>query len=148
MNAFEYDPDGFDIESFRDVIHPHWTYHSLCQSLNWAMFAREDGSTQIEICPPYQLVYGGPDDGKMISAPFEFDIFGFLGEEGIEEIEKVGVVSYSEQGSHGPFLGIVGSFRGKPFSLRIHLEPQPETDPHEIVDRIKNEVRKIEEETW
>lgn len=148
MNEFENDPDEFDIESFRDAIRPHWFYHNLCNRMNWSVIQREDDVTQIEIAPPFQIVYGGAEDGKIVWSPFEFDIFGFLGEAGIDEFEKVGVVTFSEQDNHCPFIGIIGSFRGKPFSLRIHLEPQPETLPLEIVDRIKNEVRAIEEEAF
>ncbi len=58
------DPDDFDIESFRDVVRSHWVYHGQCNLMNWSVFAREDGVIQIEICPPFQIVYGGSDDGK------------------------------------------------------------------------------------
>jgi len=143
MNEFENDPDEFDIESFRDVIRSHWVYHGMCNMMNWSVFTRDDLVTQIEIGPPLQTVYSGPDDGKIVWSPFEFDVLGFLGEEGIDDIEKCGVVTFSAQDNHAPFIGIVGSYRGKPFALRIHLEPDPTTEPLEVVDRIRNEVRTI-----
>ena len=148
MNEFENDNDEFDIEAFREAIGPHWMYHQLCNSMNWAVLSRDDLVTHIEIAPPLQSIYSGPDCGKIVWSPFEFDVFAFLGEAGIDDIEKVGVVTFSEQDGHCPFIGIIASFRGKPFSLRIHLEPQPETEPREIVDRIRNEVRAIEEEAF
>ena len=64
MNDFENDPDEFDIESFRDVIRSHWVYHGMCNMMNWAVFTRDDLVTQIEIAPPYQIVYGGPEWAK------------------------------------------------------------------------------------
>lgn len=146
MNEFESDSDEFDIEAFRDAIRPHWMYYQLCNMMNWFVFTREDSVTHIEISPPFQITYGGAECGKKVWSPFEFDVLGFLGEEGIDDLEKCGVVSFSAQDHHCPFIGIIASFRGKPFSLRIHLEPQAETEPREIVDRIKNEVRAIEEE--
>ena len=146
MNEFENDNDEFDIEAFREAIGPHWMYHQLCNSMNWSVIQRRESVTTIEIAPPFQIVYGGAEDGKIVWSPFEFDVFGFLGEEGFDDIEKCGVVTFSDQDNHGPFIGIVGSYRGKLFALRIHLEPQPETLPLEIVDRIRNEVRAIEEE--
>ena len=146
MNEFENDSDEFDIEAFREAIGPHWMYHQLCNSMNWSVIQRRESVTTIEIAPPFQIVYGGAEDGKIVWSPFEFDVFGFLGEEGFDDIEKCGVVSFSENDLHGPFVEIVGSFRGRRFAIRIHLEPQPETDVREVVDRIKNEVRAIEEE--
>ena len=148
MNEFENDSEEFDIESFRDAIRPHWVYHQLCNMMNWSVIQRRDSITTIEIAPNFQFIYGGAEDGKKVWSPFEFNVFGFLGEPGIDEIEKVGVVSFSDQDNHGPFIGIMGSYRGKPFAMRIHLEPQPETFPLEVVDRIKNEVRPIEEESF
>lgn len=149
MNDFENDPDEFDIESFRDAVRPHWFYHQRCNLMNWNVFKREDEVTQIQIAAPFQIICAASiDDGKKVWSPFEFDVFGFLGEEGIDEIEKVGVVTFSVQDNHGPFIAIVGSYRGKPFALRIHLEPDPATKPLEVIDRIKNEVRPIEEEAY
>jgi hypothetical protein len=145
MNDFENDPDEFDIESFRDVIRSHWVYHGMCNMMNWSVFTRDDWVTQIEIAPPYQIVYGGPEDGKKVWTPFEFDI-GILNEPDFDEVRESGVVTYSVQDNHGPFIAIVGNYRGKPFALRIHLEPDPTTEPLEVVDRIRNEVRAIEEE--
>jgi hypothetical protein len=143
-----YDPDEFDIEAFRDAIRPHWMYHQPCNTMNWSVNQRPDSITTVEIAPPFQSVFGGAEDGKVVWSPFTFDIFGFLGEEGIDDIEKCGVVTFSAQDDHGPYVEIVGSFRARRFALRIHLEPQPETKPMEIVDRIKNEVRPIEEEVF
>lgn len=116
--------------------------------MNWNVFKREDLVTQIEIAGPFQIIYGGAEDGKIVWSPYEFDVFGFLGEDGIDDIEKCGVVTFSVQDNHGPFIAIVGSYRGKPFALRIHLEPDPATKPLEVVDRINNEVRPIEEKAY
>lgn len=148
MNDFEYDPDGFDIESFRDVIRSHWIYQGPCNMMNWHVTNRDDSVTQIEVCPSFQIVYGGPDDGKKVWTPFQFQVLDFLSEAGVDEVQECGSMTYSFRDGHGPFIGIVGSYRGKPFALRIHLEPDPSTEPLEVIDRIKNEVRRIEEETW
>lgn len=137
------DPDDFDIESFRDVVRSHWVYHGQCNLMNWSVTHRDDGVTQIEICPPFQIVYGGPDDGKMVWTPFQFQVLDFLSEADVDEVQECGVMTYSLQDGHGPFIGIVGSYRGKQFAMRIHLEPDPTTEPLELIDRIKNEVRAI-----
>jgi hypothetical protein len=147
MNDFENDTGAFEIESFRDVVRSHWVYHGLCNMMNWSVFQREDEVTQIEVCPPYQIVYGGPDDGRKVWTPFQFQVLDFLNEADLDEVQECGVMTYSLQDGHGPFIGIVGSYRGKQFALRIHLEPDPATEPLELIDRIKNEVRAIPGET-
>ncbi len=147
MNDFENDTGAFEIESFRDMIRPHWVYHGPCNMMNWAVFARDDEVTQIEVCPTFQIVYGGPDDGKKVWTPFQFQVLDFLNEADLDEVQECGVMTYSLQDGHGPFIGIVGSYRGKPFVLRIHLEPDPTTEPLELIDRIRNEVRAISGET-
>lgn len=147
MNDFENDTGAFEIESFRDVVRSHWVYHGLCNMMNWSVFLREDEVTQIEVCPTFQIVYGGPDDGKKVWTPFQFQVLDFLNEADVDEVQECGVMTYSLQDGHGPFIGIVGSYRGKQFALRIHLEPDPATEPLELIDRIKNEVRAIPGET-
>lgn len=137
------DPDEFDIESFRDVIRSHWVYHGLCNMMNWAVFTRDDSVTQIEIAPAFQIIYGGAEDGKKVWTPFEFDIVGFLNEPDLDEIQECGAMTYSLEESTGPFIGAVGTYRGKQFAMQIYLEPDPSTVPLELVDRIRNEVRNI-----
>lgn len=149
MNDFEndkqeYDPNAFEIEAFRDVVRSHWVYHGICNLMNWSVFKNSDGVWQIEIAPPFQIVYAGPDDGKTVWTPFEFDIAGFLKDPDVD-FHECGVMTRSEVNNTQPFLGIIGTYQGKEFAMRIHLEPDPETLPLEVIDRIKNEVRNIPE---
>jgi len=145
MSDFGNHPNEFDIESFRDIIRPHWIYHGQCKLINWSVFKRDDEVTQVEIAPPFQIVYGGPEDGKKVWSPFQFHVLDFLNE--LDEVQECGAMTYSLQDNHGPFIGIVGSYRGKKFAMRIHLEPDPTTEPLELIDRIRNEVRAIPGET-
>jgi len=138
--------EEFEIEAFRNVVRSHWIYHGLCNMTNWFVFKRDDEVTQIEIAPPFQIVYGGSEDGKTVWTPFEFDIQSFVNEPDVDEIQECGAMTYSLQHKIGPFLGIVGSYRGKQFAMRIHLAPDPITEPVEIIDCLKNEVRNILED--
>jgi hypothetical protein len=139
----EYDPTAFEIDDFRDLIGSCWIYHGLCNRMNWSVTHRDDGVTQVEIAPPFQIVYGGPEDGKKVWTPFQFHVLDFLNDADVGEVEECGVMTYSLQDNHEPFFLIVGSYRGKKFAMRIHLEPDPTTEPLELIDRIRNEVRAI-----
>ena len=141
-----YDPNAFEIEDFRDVIRSHWVYHGLCNMMNWSVFLRDDGVWQIEIAPPFQIVYGGAEDGKQVWTPFEFDIFDFLAEPDVVEVSRCSAMTYSLKHDVQPFIAIVGIYRGKPFAMRIHMEPDPQTTPIEIVDTLQDKVRPFDGE--
>ncbi len=139
----EYDPNAFDIESFRGVVGSHWNYLGLCNSMNWSVDKRDDDVWQIGFAPPFQIVYGGAEDGKKVWTPFEFDIIRFLNEPDVEEVIDCGVVTHNLKDDELPFIGIVGKYRGKQFAMRISMEPEPQTEPFEIVDTIQHIVRPI-----
>ena len=92
-----------------------------------------------------QEVLGGEDDGKRVWSGFEFDLYGFSLEPGIE-FRDVGVMSQTLEHADAPLLGISGQYFSQPFILRIHLEPVAGSEAREIVDTIRNEVRSIEEQ--
>ena len=109
--------------------------------MNCHVLKREDEVWQVEIAPPFQIVYGGAEDGKQVWTPFEFNIAGFLDDPDIELVQECGAMTYSFQDNTLPFIGIAGSYRGKQFALRIYLEPDPSTKPIEIVDTIQDILR-------
>jgi hypothetical protein len=111
--------------------------------MNWSVDKRDDDVWQIEIAPPFQIVYGGAEDGKKVWTPFEFDIMRFINEPDVEEVIECGVVTHSLRGDDLPFIGIVGKYRGKQFVMRIRMEPEPHTEPFEIVDTLQHIVRPI-----
>lgn len=140
----EYDPNQFEMDSFRDVIAKHWNYLGFCNGMNFSVYQRDDDVWQIEMAPPMQIVYGGKEDGMTVWCPFEFHILEFLNEPDIEEITVAGAMTYSLKENSQPFLCFLGTFRGMKFALRICLVPFANAKPTEI---ISNEVRCIEEES-
>ena len=140
--AEEFDPDEFDIESFQNVVRSHWTYLSKGNISNWAIHKRDDNVWQIGSAPVFQEVYGGTDDGKRVWSAFEFDIGGFLVESDVE-LDECGAMSFEQATNTRPFIGFVGTYKDKPFAFQLHLEPIPDTEPWEILDTIKDEVRPI-----
>ena len=151
MNDFdeddqECDADEFDIESFRQKVLSHWKYLSRSNISNWAIHKRDDKVWQIGAAPVFQECYGGTDDGKRVWSAFEFDILDFLAEPELV-VEECGAMSYEEATNTRPFIGFVGSFKGKPFVFQLNLEPIPNTEPLEILDTIQDVVRPFNGET-
>ena len=94
--------------------------------------------------PVFQEIYGGEDDGKRVWAGFEFHQSEFAQEPGVE-VEHYGAGSRCENDSPIPFVGFKGRFFGEPFILKIGLEPLPDSETREVLDRITNEVRSIDD---
>lgn len=136
--------DEFDIAGFQAALEKHWHYHAKCQNLSWAHVERDDGICEIEVAPVFQELYGGVDDGKKVWVGFEVRLGGFFTEPGVE-VEDFGAVSYCVDYSPTPAIPIRGTFRGLPFVLKLMLEPVPGSEPIEIVDTIKAELRTIRE---
>lgn len=144
----EFDPDEFDIESFRSAVVSRWTYLSKGNISNWAIHKRDDGVWQIGAAPVFQEVYGGTDDGKRVWSAYEFDILAFLAEPDLI-VRECGAMSFQESTNTRPFVGFVGSYKGQPFVFQLNLEPIPgtETEPLEILDTIQDIVRPFNRET-
>jgi hypothetical protein len=144
----EFDPDEFDIESFRSAVISRWTYLSKGNISNWAVHKRDDDVWQIGAAPVFQEVYGGEDDGKRVWSAYEFDILAFLAEPELI-VKECGAMSFQESTNTRPFVGFVGSYKGQPFVFQLNLEPIPgtETEPHEILDTIQDIVRPFNRET-
>lgn len=136
--------DEFDIASFKQAVERCWEHHGNCHHLLWSINKRDDGVWQIEAAPVYQEVLGGEDDGKKVWTGFEFDLSGFLTEQDVFALEY-GAVSYCVECNATPILAIRGRYLGQPFVMKLHLEPIPESEPVEIIDTLKGEVRAIEE---
>jgi len=147
MNDFDTDEhDEFDMESFQQKVLAHWKYLSKSKSSNWAIHKRDDDVWQIGAAPVLQEVYGGENCGKRVWSAFEFDLSGFLVESDIE-VDECGAMSFEEATNTRPFIGFVGSFKGKPFVFQLNLEPIPNTEPLEIVDTIQDIVRPFNGDT-
>ena len=142
----EFDPDEFDIESFRGAVISHWTYLSKGYVSNWAIHKRDDSVWQIGAAPVFQEVYGGEGDGKRVWSAFEFDIAGLLVEPDIE-VDECGAMSFEEATNTQPFIAFVGSYKGQRFVFKLNLEPIPDTEPSEILDTIQDVVRPFNGET-
>jgi HEAT repeat protein len=136
----------FDEAVFQEVVRRHWNYHSLSNQVAWTTEEEESGRLRFDVAPVLQEVLGGEDDGKRVWSGFEFDLYGFSLEPGIE-FRDVGVMSQSIEHADAPLLGLSGQYFNQPFVLRIHLEPVVGSETREIVDTIRNEVRPIEEQS-
>ena len=136
--------DEFDIAAFEQAVERHWKHHATCHQLFWSVHERDDGISQIEVAPIYQEVFGNKDDGMKVWTGFEFDLGGFLAEPGVD-VEEFGALSYCAECSPTPFIGFRGTYRGPAFVMKLHLEPIPDTEPREVLDTLKREVRAIEE---
>ena len=135
----------FDIAGLRQAVENHWQHHGNCHHLNWLVVERDDDVWQIEVAPIFQEVFGGEDDGKNVWIGFELDLSGLFAEPGVFALE-FGAVSYCIDCNATPIIGVRGRYQGVPFVMKLHLEPIPDSDPVEIIDTIKNEVRAIERE--
>jgi hypothetical protein len=138
--------DPFDEEGLRRAIERHWTHHSPCNVISVEVNYRPDRADwNILIAPAFQEVVGGSQDGILVWSGFDFDIANFL-EEPELEVNVVGMASYLIEKNPTPFVGFKGRFKGKPFFLRISLEPIPDSKVLELVDAIRNQVRPVEKE--
>ena len=133
----------FDITEFKGAAERHWHHHAPCNHLLWRVTEGE-GDWRIEVAPVYQEVVGGEQDGQRVWSGFAFDVSGFLAERGVL-VQSVVASSYCVECSETPYVGIKGTYLGKPFELRLHLEPIPGTPPVEVIDTIKMQVRDIRE---
>ena len=134
--------EGFDIAGLRQAVQNHWQHHGDCRHLNWSVFQRDDEVWQIEVAPIFQEVYGSEDDGKKVWTGFEFSLKDFLNEPGVD-VEDFGAASFCIDCNPTPIIAVRGRYQGVPFVMKLHLEPVPNTDPVEIIDKIRNEVRAI-----
>src|SRR5690349_14089617 len=130
-----------NITEFKKAVERHWHYHAPCQTLLWNVRETEEGM-QIDVAPTFQEVVGGEQDGMKVWAGFRYDISGLLAERGIL-IESILASSYCIECSETPYIGIKGSYFGESFRLKLHLEPIPKSEPVEIIDTIKQQVRVI-----
>jgi hypothetical protein len=135
--------DTFDITEFKRAVEQRWTPHALSRSLLWNVNDTGEGE-RIEVAPVFQEVVGGEQDGMTVWSGFRFDLSGFLAERGVL-VESVLAASYCTECSETPYIGIKGTYFGKSFRLKLHLEPIPNTEPVEIIDTIKHQVRDIQE---
>jgi hypothetical protein len=137
--------DEFDVAGFRQAVEMHWQHHGNCRHLLWSI-QKPDGKEewQIEVAPIYQEVLGSKDDGMKVWTGFEFNLSGFFGEPGVFAL-GFGAASYCIDCCPTPFIGVRGRYHGQPFMMKLHLEPIADSDPVEIIDTLKGEVRAIQE---
>ncbi len=132
-----------NIAKFKRAVERHWQYHAPSHVLVWHHHEADDG-WHIEVAPAFQEVVGGEQDGSKVWAGFRYDVSGLLAERGIL-IESILASSYCIECSETPYIGIRGTYFGESFRLKLHLEPIPNSEPVEIIDTIKQQVREIQE---
>lgn len=133
--------DEFDVAGLRQAVETHWQHHGNCQHLLWSIQEADDKEGwKIEVAPIYQEILGSKDDGMKVWTGFEFDLSGFFGEPGVFALAFV-AVSYCIDCCPTPTIGVRGRYHGQPFMLKLHLEPIPDSDPVEIIDTMKQEIR-------
>jgi len=135
--------DTFEVSDFKQAVERHWRYHAPCETLLWNVREADD-ECQIEVAPVFQEVVGGDLDGSKVWAGFRFDVSAFLAERGVS-VENLLASSYCIECSETPYIIVRGTYFGRAFSLRLHLEPIPNSEPVEIIDTIKHQVRDIKE---
>lgn len=144
MTAPSEPPDPFPEADLRWVIQRHWNHHAPCNSISVEVTYRPDRADwNILVAPVFQEVVGGSEDGLLIWAGFDLDITSLLDEPEIE-VDVMGMASYCIQHNPTPFVGFKGRFKGKPFFLRISLEPIPESKAMELMDTVRNQLRPLE----
>jgi len=131
----------FDEGGFREAVERNWKHQSLCQHIHWSAHEMPDDTGWfIETAPVVQEVFGGEGDGTLTWSAFEFHIDTFISEMGIQ-LEDFGASSLFKKQNTLPFIGFRGTFWGTPFSMVCILEPLPNSEPVEIIDTLKQEVR-------
>lgn len=128
-------------ENFSDLVTNNWYHHAPCEHID-ARFEFDKISKVwiIEVYPVVQEIYGGELDGKKTWAGFEFNIQNFLNAKGIW-VKDIEMHSYCKECSDHPSLIIFGKYFGRNFGLKIHLEPEKESKPVEILDSINNKIK-------
>ena len=135
-------PASIGTASLRQAVERHWEYHALSRSLRWDV-SEGAGGGRIEVAPVLQEIVGGGQDGMEVWSGFGFDLSGFLAERGVV-LGNLAAASRCSQCAETPHVGVRGTYFGRPFDLRIHLEPVPGTPPAEVVDTINQQVRDIQ----
>ena len=135
----------FDVEGLRNVVERHWKYHRVCRHRLWSIELVENGVTKLEAAPVFQEVLGGVNDGKRVWTAFEMNLSELSSEPGLE-ITEFGFRSFCIECTQLPFVGIRGTFQELPFTLILHLEPIPNSEPVEVIDSINHEVRAIQKD--
>ncbi len=136
-------PHTFEISDFKQAVERHWRYHAPSRTLQWKVTDTEDG-WQIEVAPTFQEIVGGEQDGMKVWARFQFDVSAFLAERGVL-VESVLAASYCVECAETPHFIIRGTYLGESFRLKLHLEPIPNTEPMEVIDTIRQQLRDIKE---
>lgn len=133
---------AFDEEAFRETVTSNWHYHAPAEQVHWMSSREEDCTWRVETAPVFQEIFGGEDDGMRVWSGFEFHLQGFSHEPGVEVLDY-GAMSRSADHEPIPFIGISGRYFGESFSLRIGLEPLPDSEPQEVVDTVRQVIRPI-----
>ena len=141
------DPNQFDEAGVRRLIQRHWTNNSPCKSL-WVevTYCPHRGDWNVLVAPSFQEIVGGSQDGQLVWSAFSFDISDFLEEPEIE-VHSMGMWSFSVEHDSPPMVSFKCRFKGKPFFLRISLEPIKNSKALEFVDVNQNHVRPAENAT-
>ena len=121
------------------LVHKHWEYHAPCTHLNIQAY-QENKTWHVKAAPVFQEIYGGDDDGKKVWAGFIFDMGDFNRESGVH-IEEWAIASYCQECNEHPKLMGRGKFEGHPIYLHIFMEPVADTEPAEMLDTIKHQIR-------
>ena len=138
------EPYAFDATSFKALVEKHWQYHRTCHHLRWKLERVGEDLMQLEAAPVYQDIFGGSDDGLKVWSAFSMNLSDLFAEPGVD-VSEFGFLSYCAECTPVPFFGVRGTFKGRPFLLKLHLEPIPNSVPVEVIDTIKNETRAIKE---
>lgn len=127
----------FDFDGFREALGEYWSHKRSCKTLCWYLHDRDDGILDIEVCPPKQEIYGGPDDGEIQGVPFEFNLGDFFQEDDLEVVE---FGAFSEN----PSVFVTGKYKDAPFMLRIYLTPQSDA-VYEKFNTLNGEATPLEQ---
>lgn len=113
----------------RLAVEGNWNYHRQCGSIHWREY-----SNNFFASPVRQEVYGGKDDGKAVSVPFDFNLSGFGNVKHLN-IWEAELYSHNSRARTCPLLLIDGSFELHEFRLILHLDPC-QSEPVEMFDVI------------
>lgn len=137
-------PLPFDVAAFQEVIRIRWSYHSPGEQVHWSSERHKDGTWHIAASPVFQEMWGGAEDGKRVWSAFVVCLWGLSQAAGIE-FTNLYAISQRVDHSPTPFVQVTGEYFGQPFSLRVYMEPIPNSETKELVDTVRQEVRAIEE---
>ncbi len=140
MAVVEKHPFWFD--QFRRVVEKCWDHHGPCGSVRLdSALDVENGLWLLRAAPVFQEVFGGEDDGKQVWTGFEFHAFRLMR---AMTVWGVSATSCCSDCNPTPTITIQGSYRSHTIRLTICLEPIPGTPVVEIIDTLKNEIRKVQ----